>query len=267
MTSKRPNLDLSVEQITSKTAKEWLEYNTFNRRISEALVSTYAEAMINDEWVLNGEPIIFDREGRLQSGQHRLMAVIESGKSIWSVVVRGAEPDFIYSLDSGRKRRLADALVLRGEINVAHLSSCLTWTWRYEHQAMDRLSFTPSTTHLLQILDERSALREAVRAGSRVSNSIGVTAGLYAALYHQFTLINAEEADEFTEMLMTGANLPPDSPIFALRRWLIRAKMSDRRPPTHVYGAVTIKAWNAWREHAPLRAVRWAANEAFPEII
>ena len=69
---RRPNLELSIEEIDATVAEEWLSCNTWNRKISDRLILTYAETMKEGAWVLNGEPIIFDEKGRLQSGQHRL---------------------------------------------------------------------------------------------------------------------------------------------------------------------------------------------------
>src|SRR5690348_9218536 len=149
MPRKLPELELTVEEITPVIAKEWLQFNTFNRKVSRSLVQSYAQIMKDREWRLNGEAIIFDRTGRLQSGQHRLLAVIESGTSIWSVVVRGAEPEAIFSLDAGRKRRLTDALTLRGEKDVSNLATATTWWWRYQNDLMESGGITSTAMHLV----------------------------------------------------------------------------------------------------------------------
>lgn len=264
---RKPNLALSVEAITPEIAEEWLQHNTFNRKVSERLVDIYAEAMAADEWALNGEPIIFDKSGRLQSGQHRLMACVQANVSFWSVVVRGAEPEAIYTLDSGRKRKITDVLTLRGEKNVMALSSALVWHWRYEHGLMDQGGISPATSHLLSVLDATPSLREDLSYGGQVKSRIGLSAGLYAALFHEFLRLNQTEAEAFHEALISGENLDSSSPIFVLRRWIIRSKLSDRRPPSQLSAAILIKAWNAYRLHETPRSLRWAANEAFPEAV
>lgn len=261
---RRPTLDLSVEQITPKIAKEWLESNVHNRKLSERLVDTYAETMAAGEWVLNGEPIIFDRDGKLQSGQHRLWAVIASGTTIHSVIVRGADPLGLFSLDTGRKRRVTDALTLQGESDVAVLGNALNWLWRYSAGLMDMPGITSTTTHLLRVLEENPDIREFVRLSHRVRGKVPIPTGMIAALMFVFTNINAKEAEAFYELLVTGENLDSKHPVFALRRWLTRTKLESKRPTQRLVAAITIKAWNAYRRHEDVASLRWAANEAFP---
>jgi hypothetical protein len=218
------------------------------------------------EWVLNGEPIIFDRTDRLQSGQHRLLAVVASGVTIRSVIVRGAEPSSLYSLDSGRKRRTTDALTLRGEKDVANLAAALVWHWRWEHGVMDR-GLSPTTTHLMKLLDETPDLREFVKLAHRIRRNVPCPGGLLAAMLYHFSLINPKDAEHFSEKLSSGEELTSESPIFMLRRWLIRTKLETRKPSQQLTAAIIVKAWNAYREHSPIRNLRWAANEAFPEAV
>lgn len=264
---KYPDITAEVEEITPTIAQEWLECNTHNRSVSDRLVEIYAEAMAAKEWYLNGEPIIFDYNGLLQSGQHRLLAVMQSGATIRSLVVRGAEPQALFSLDSGRKRKLTDALTLLGEKDVMNLATATTWYWRWQHGLMERSSVTATTTTLLRVLDDNPALRESMLEARSVHRSLGISTGLFAAVHYALSAISAEEADAFYHSLADGDNLEVDSPVHSLRRWIIRSRRGERRPSSSVYAAVTVKAWNAYRDHQPLKAVRWAANEPFPAAL
>lgn len=259
-------LELSVEFITPQMAEEWLEHNTHNRRSSDRLVVVYAQSIDNDEWRLNGEPIIFDKKGRLQSGQHRLQAVVLAGKGIWSVVVRGAEPESIYSLDSGRRRRMTDVLTLRGEKDTANLGAAITWWWRYTVGAMDR-NESATTTHLLKVLDETPSIRESLAQGRRIHQALGFSCGLMTALYMAFSEKDQEDADFFVEQLVTQANLDVSDPAYALVRWARNARQDTRRPSQVVVAAVTVKAWNAFREHRVIRSLTFKGNEEFPEVV
>lgn len=264
---KDPELELSVEEITPQIAEEWLKHNTRNRKISDRLVLTYAETMLEGEWRLNGEPIIFDRNGKLQSGQHRLLAILESGVTIRSVVVRGAEPEAIYSLESGRRRRLTDVLTLKGETNVGALSGALSWTWRWENHLMDRGGEVPTHTHQLRVLEKNPALREALSQGGRVHSTMGVSTALMSAVYYQLSLINLEDADYFWEQITTGEGLSSEDPAFVWRRWVMKSRHKDKRPSSATLAAVTVKAWNAFRTHEHPRALVWRSNESFPEAV
>jgi hypothetical protein len=260
-------LELTVEYITPDMARDWLEHNTHNRRMSDRLVMVYAQAMKEGEWKLNGEPIIFDKKGRLQSGQHRLQAVVESDTPIWSVVVRGAEAEAIYSLDSGRRRRMTDVLTLRGEKDVANLGSAVTWWWRYTVGAMDRLGESATTTHLLKVLDETPSIRESLTQGRRLHQSLGFSTGLMTALYMAFVDRDQDDADFFVEQLATQVNLDLTDPAYALVRWARNASRETRTPSQVTVAAVTVKAWNAFREHRVIRSLTFKGNEEFPEVV
>ena len=51
--------------------------------------------MQDGKWRLNGKTICFDSTGRLLNGQHRLSAVVRSGVTLTTVVVRGLDPDLV----------------------------------------------------------------------------------------------------------------------------------------------------------------------------
>lgn len=79
-----------VESITPEYAMEVLEHhNPRNRSIAENTVNSYALDMKNGRWTLNHQGIAFDENGDLIDGQHRLWAVVFSGKTIEMLVTRG----------------------------------------------------------------------------------------------------------------------------------------------------------------------------------
>lgn len=86
-----PKVAFVVERITPEIAKEYMKHNTKNprQRVSRSVVKAYADDMKNGRWQLNGEAIVFDEDGYLKNGQHRLLAVIMSGATVEMAVVRG----------------------------------------------------------------------------------------------------------------------------------------------------------------------------------
>jgi len=261
------NLHIEVEYVTPEMALEWLEKNTHNRRKSERLIGVYAEAMKNGEWRLNGEPIIFDKKGTLQSGQHRLFACVESMTPFWTVVVRNAEPEAVYSLDAGRRRRMTDVLYLRGETDTAVLASALSWMWRWKVGAMDQLGETATNTHLLKLLEEHPEIRDCIFWGRRWQKALGFSSGLVSALYWGLRQVDAEDCEAFFTRVWEGSNLPAQDPALTLIRWAQRAKLDPRRPSQVTIAAVVVKAWNAYREHRPLKTLSFRGVERFPEPV
>lgn len=103
-------ITMEVEKITPKKATEYLKKNINNPRgkksISRKVVNQYAEDMKAGLWQLNGEAIVFDEDGYLKDGQHRLAAVITSGATIEICVVRGV-PRETTIYDIGWKRTIS----------------------------------------------------------------------------------------------------------------------------------------------------------------
>lgn len=265
------NLQLSVEFITPEMAIEMLEKNTKNRKKSDSLIFKYAIAMAEDEWRLNGEPIIFDKKGVLQSGQHRLYACIEAETGFWTVVVRGAEPDALYTLDTGRKRSLADALRLRGYKDVGALGVAITWVWRYQVGAMDRAGETATTSHYLKVLDQHPEITDMLPVGRQVQRVLGFSTGILTALHWVFSQVDNDDAKAFWEGLIEyGAGNPTlqaGDPRLILHRWAMRSKLDARRPSQTTVAAVVVKAWNAWREHREVKSLSFRGSEEFPEVV
>ena len=97
-----------VELITPEMAKEYLTHNEHNPRKANRLqVEAYARDLAAGKWQLNGETIVFDANGDLKNGQHRLMAIVKANTPAYVVVVRGIDPN-ITAFDYQKPRRLAD---------------------------------------------------------------------------------------------------------------------------------------------------------------
>lgn len=88
-------LDITIETIDPGQAALYLSNNAKHRPIKDKKVAEYMSEMRDGKWRLNGKTICFDSTGRLLNGQHRLSAVIRSGVSLTTVVVRGLDPDLV----------------------------------------------------------------------------------------------------------------------------------------------------------------------------
>lgn len=102
-----------IEKITPKMAEEWLSNNMVNRNINQYRVASYAYAMANGTWQLNGETIKLDTNGQLIDGQHRLSAIIKAGATVEMMVVYDV-PVTVSILDRGRNRNITDSLLIEG---------------------------------------------------------------------------------------------------------------------------------------------------------
>ncbi len=113
-----------------------LTNNPSNRPFRMTLARRYQSEMLRKKWRLNGEPIILDRKGHVQSGQHRLVGLIlaeqerlknpagyresygwRSEVAVDALIVTGIsdKAEVVDTLDLGQKRSLGDVIFRRDE--------------------------------------------------------------------------------------------------------------------------------------------------------
>lgn len=99
----------TIERIDRDRAVEYLQKRAPHQRpIRISHIESLAGDMTRGEWDFTGEPIIFDDNGQLIDGQHRLEAVLLSGVSLDFVVTRGVAAKSYRNIDRGVTRSVAD---------------------------------------------------------------------------------------------------------------------------------------------------------------
>lgn len=262
-------MSAEIMEITPDIAGDWLSRPSTNRRINPRTVRQYAAAMERGEWALNGEAIKFDTRGRLVDGQHRCIAVVQSGVTIQSLVVSGVAPVAFDSMDSGLRRAPNDVLDIHGYVNTATLAAAirnvLTYDW-YGDFANRPDRITPSKQQILLAANEWPAMHESVR----VSQWHGIRAfrasnALFAALHFIFSNIDPEDASAFFERLREGTGLTTGDPILVLRERLFANAAAKSRLTSNELAGIIIKAWNAYREGRRVKVLTWRSGGASPE--
>jgi hypothetical protein len=119
--TQRPKTRVQLTWISLKLAAQWLKMNTDNRKIYPKLVKRYATDIMNDNWELSIDLIIFDENGMLLNGQHRLHAVMMAQKGIWAYVGYGFNKRSQFTCDQGKKRSAGDAIKILDGVTVGHL--------------------------------------------------------------------------------------------------------------------------------------------------
>lgn len=266
MTTNDDGIRMSIWKITPQVADGLLARNKKNRQVRHSHVTSLAGAMSRGEWITNGEAIKIGIDGALQDGQHRLMAVIESGVTIKCVVIEGLPPIAQETMDNGVKRTMGNVLELRDVPSARSTAAALKAFFdlhggRLSHAA----PLTPSRQQLLAVLEEHPRITDSLPWGERLWSRLRYPKGIATALHYVFTQVDPEAADEFYERLAEGTGLEAGNPIHALRRSLENDMASRHgRMAARYRTAITIKAWNAWRQHQELRLVKWLTNEPFP---
>lgn len=260
-------LRMETATITPQIAAEWLLHNTRNRVSKPKAISRYAADMLHGQWSVNGESIKFFEDGTLADGQNRLLACIEAGVPFDTVVVWGIPPDGQNTTDVGVRRSLADVLTLRGEVTTKELASVITAYWKFIRDPRDMsATVSPSVPESLSLLEGHPGFRDSVRAADAVRGAVGLRSSIGATLHYITNTIDQDDAEAFWERLAHGVGLDADDPVLRLRELLIadRVKAAQRMTFTRTW-AVTVKAWNAYREGRPVKVLNWRPGGARPE--
>ena len=106
--------------VTPELAMRWLKNNFRNRPVSDDVVSAYARDMMNGVWQPTHQGIAFNDRDELIDGQHRLLAVVKSRKTIRMMVtfglpskIEGSQMTTMDCVDRGRTRTVADQLKIQ----------------------------------------------------------------------------------------------------------------------------------------------------------
>lgn len=100
----------TMVKITPQLAEEMLKGNEGNRPISRGHVDGLARDMIAGRWRFDGSTLKVSPSGRLLDGQHRLLAVVQSKRTIEFLVVYNVADDAMENIDRNRVRSIGDLL-------------------------------------------------------------------------------------------------------------------------------------------------------------
>jgi hypothetical protein len=267
-----------IVEITPQLAQEYLRTQKLNRKLSSRMVMKYARDMAADDWQFTGEPIIFDAEGRLVDGQHRLSAICQADVTVPLFVVRGVDPKAFHNMDTGKTRSLRDVLQIYGYMYPDRLSAALAVVAVYrQYGDMRRLNHhdKPSREALLALLSNEPELVDTNVLMGRLSGNGAVTRGFFVgptiACLHVLMGVDEDDALEFAGLFAKGAHLGEDNPIYQLRIRFNNWEGQFNEGNQNERCALVFKAWNLWRKGETAGYLRWVGGgskpEAFPKPV
>lgn len=263
-----PDIEVTteIEHVTPEVAADWLENNnTHNRRIRKGQVQALARDMENNMWLFTGAPITFDWNGTLLDGQHRLAAIVASGKAANMLVVHGLDPRSQSAMDINSRRLAYDALKLQGvEGDMKNAAAIARAVFMYDTGRV------PTHIETISFVSEHNEeLEDAVAVSEMVRRSGQLTGGsFYGAAYYLLARIDASAAGDFFEKLASGAELEAGSPILLLRKKLAKGlPFGFGRGAWHFRQnfAIVVVAWNAFRDGKELHSLRMPKEAPEPK--
>ncbi|GAA1278644.1 hypothetical protein [Saccharothrix xinjiangensis] len=258
--------------LTPEVATEILGRNIDNRPLDRHTVEMYASAMVRGEWKLSHQGIAVDHQGVLLDGQHRLAAVVKSGKSVPMLVIRGVQRDTFSVVDTGKRRSAGDTLRLTGAQDTNHLAAALRYLYMYETLPKDIGSWSGGRTRttndqILELSKTHPGMLDCVRRARPLAANTGIIASACATgIYLTERAAPKINSEEWFSGILTGANLDLGDPRLAFRNFFVngRAQAGRRRMNAREHLAIYIKGWNDWVNGESRKLIAFRKGETMP---
>jgi hypothetical protein len=244
--------------VSPKAAAELLQRNTHNRKVSDRCVVRYAQEMSMGEWLPTAAGVGIDSNGVLTDGQHRLKAVIASGKTVSMLIVTGLPPASQMKQDRHNKRNLAAVFTLAGVCD--NFSIVQTAVFLAEGTlSLGRIGKACDTEVRAAIETHKEALTVIckIMCGKiKGVHSVGARAALTMA-YEAYP----EQAVAFAKALSSEQYMAKrlDDPVFKLKRSLLTHGAHGGAEKLKTYQR-TCYAFNAYRKGSFINSVLCAES-------
>jgi len=255
--------------VTRDMASDWSDYRTrpgtdHQRKLSRVKVGSYIEEMVAGRWWLNPQGLIFDTDGWLFNGQHRMAAL----RNVPAGVLNNDGLDFwVFPCESRGLFDKVDTGYARQarQLYAGNHSDTVTAAVRYLVPGRVGLyARTMSPAAVLAEVAKWPELDTHARAAVTARNRARIPKAAHLAV-----LAQAERSSfrlmigEWLEGLITGSNLVSGDPRLHLRNHFLghpgRANMDTAYP-------LVAKAWSMYVAGDRRQVFRWGVNEPIPTV-
>lgn len=248
----------SVVYVTPEIASRWLGKNVKNRNLRQSVVRGYARDMAAGNWLLTGEAVKFDTDGNLIDGQHRLMAIVQSGRTVPLFVVRGVAADAQHVMDTGAKRSASDALGLQGHKH-ATLVAAASRLGIVIESGRDARNVAPTHSEISEYLDAHPELSAHAPAVDQIRRHVDLPPSVLLFAWSLFSARDPEACVTFFESLANNATTGPGDPRNTLLHRIASARRQRERLTQETSLNMLIRTWNAWRKGQSLKVLKVTA--------
>lgn len=243
------------------------------RSVRQPAVDEYARAMKEGRWRWNGDSIRLDDTRHVIDGQHRLLAIVQSGVTLEHVplvITEKVNKNAIRSIDQGRSRNLAD---LRSSLGLgrheatavsammAEKSDWVSLRGRYSNdernEAYQQFTLLPEVMKL----KERCTIKRGLWGAGPVSGAIRcmkknkrIAFNFFVAVFDGTAMIDGERCEPAHKLYTYLLNKP------------LGRNSSMKYMREDAYKA--IRAYNAYRnKEEDLVLLRYDAGNPMPEVV
>lgn len=262
------------------------------RSFSRHRMMKYVDQMvIPGAWYLSPDPFVYDENGRGVNGQHRAMAILYTGLTLLFMVSRGWKgKETFKALDKGLARTSRTTLFLEGEQYPGPMNAAAVLLHKAEKVPLipawnDNKGMRPEEARILQIVNTRPALREAVRWAKSGTprainaNVLAVARCLAAEACGQGVVdgvvtYDMEPTAEYFNSLQTGESLSKGNPAHTARRYIETTgagdnlRQSERLDAAAFQMYLFLRGWNLHVQREQWPSVSYRAKEvAIPKAL
>lgn len=249
--------------VTPMQAQAWLNQFSIenNRNLIPRRVQSYLSLMKEGKWQV-AQPIIFDENGLLIDGQHRLAAVVKFGRPVKFLVATGVSRFALSIIDTGAPRTAANIAKIQGtDIGSRHIACLLAMRLA---PGVDDKATWPHIKKIEMVEQLRDAIFFACvgngggdkNRGVKASNSV-INAVVARAYYYE----NHERLRQFLDVFRNGFPCSQDDfAAITLRNHYFDARKGSyrekglTRPHLFVYAQTALRYF---LQKKPLKSLRF----------
>lgn len=259
-------------KITPELASEWLAQKFDGQRnVRQPHVARIASDMEAGRFHVSPDAIL-RVNGKLANGQHRLTALIQTGKPQTFLVMECDNEELYKVIDSGVRRTASDAL--RGHPNAEKLPAIARWIMMYDERCLSPSRDAASTKRISQAavvdycLDNQDVLCAAVEFVRPLYSQTGVLNLSIGSAIHvigsRASLLSGPRGTEaFLESVYVsgGNNIAGD----LKNRLTLNRGSKAKLAAGYVFG-LTLKAHHAFVNNKRPGVLKWTSGDVIPEL-
>lgn len=247
---------VAILDVQPGMAAAWLDRNIENNRpISKRVLDRYMTALRLGHWHFTGEAIKFDTNDRLIDGQHRLLAIKQTGIAARLLVVSGISVDALPFLDGGKTRSDGDAYQiakLADGVDAKALQSAvnskLAWDGgQLVHAGSHRSTVSDRGSKLEWLRRNQDFRYVAARARQIYSRGLRLPGGIIAVALYEMRRIDEEQAEEFFDRIV-DLNFDGASQLRTLVKRIQQEREQHKVMRDGLALFMLFRTWNAWRD-------------------
>ena len=254
-----------IMTVTHDMAGDWLDYRSrpgteHQRKLSGPKVAAYTAEMNAGRWRVTPQGLIFDSEGWMFNGQHRMQALRNSELDELDFWVFPNEAADLFALIDTPAVRQARQL-----FNGAH-ATIITSAPRYLGDGrIGQYITTMTPAAVLEEVAKWPELRTHAAAAQLVANRVRVPGAPHLAILAQAERsVYRDRIPSWLAGLAYGANLEVGDPRLHVRNRYQGA--SGRRDPNHTYNLLA-KAWKVHAEEGKMQILSYRDDEGTIPVV